>query len=157
MMTFRKIGNPRAFQSSIARNEFRKAAEELRSAMLDDFERTTATWEHKVKWESKVEVGASVGGIKVAVFTTDPIYKFIDKGTRVRYAVMSKDFKAKTEPNVILSTPGKGRRLFVSKKHPRPGIKARNFTKIIKRTQEKEFRKTVENAMRRFARRAHGG
>lgn len=153
MIIVRAIKPGKPFQSSIFRDEVRREADAVRKDMLDDFNRTTATWQHKVRFTSKVQASAGAGGVRIEVSTKDPIYGYIDQGTRVRYATMSPDFSPKTQPDVILSVPGKGRRLFVNKKRPRPGIKARNFSKIIAKSYFKEFRRRMQNALDRFARR----
>lgn len=57
---------------------------------------------------------------------------WLDLGTRVRYAVMSNPFIPKTRAGQLQSWAGKGKMLFVSKKHPMPGIKARKFSKALK-------------------------
>lgn len=148
---WRKIGNPTAIKSSIFRDEIEREVKTIEKAALDDFKRTTATWKHKPKFTATLK--KEQDRITLTVGTDDLQYKFVDGGTRVRYAVMSKDFKAKTQPDVILSTPGKGKVLFVSKKHPRPGIKARHFTKWIMKSITPEFKRVVKNALQRFTRR----
>lgn len=92
------------------------------------FEKTTRTWRNQPRFAAR----KAYHGYGV---TVDPEYPFewINRGTRVRYATMSKDWASKTKPNVIASYKGAGRVLFVSRKRPRPGIQARNFTDIIMR------------------------
>jgi len=156
MLVLRPIkGKP--FQSSIFRKELLKAAKEIKADALADFKKTTANWQHKVKFSSKVDQGGSVGGIRIQIATDDPIYFYIDEGTKVRYATMSPDWQSKTEPDVVGTFPGKGRRLFVNKKRPRPGIKARNFTKHIAKTTQKELARVTKNALARAARRSGHG
>lgn len=150
MIICRAIKPRKPFQSSIFRDEVQREANAVRKDMLDDFKRTVRTWQHKVTFSSKVDF---VGGVRIQVATDDPIYRYIDQGTKVRYATMSPDFEAKTEPQVILSTPGRGGKLFVNKKYPRPGIKARQFTKTIYKSYSKEFRRRIENALDRAGRR----
>lgn len=157
MILVRAIKPATPFKSSIFREEITAAAKQTQKDMLDDFQRTTATWKNKPKFETKIEIGAGAGGVRITVTTDSDIYKFVDKGTRVRYATMSKDWKSKTTPNEIMSEPGRGRKLFVNKKIKRPGIKARNFTKIIARTYRKEFSDAVKNALARAARRSGHG
>lgn len=67
------------------------------------------------------------------------IYGYIDNGTRVRHAVMSPDFLAKTRPGVIFSGPGRGGVVFVSRKINLPGIKARGFSEIIQANINRRF------------------
>lgn len=96
------------------------------------FEQTTATWQHEVQFQ----VIETPRGHTVQ--TQDQIYKYIDRGTRVRRALMSKDWKSKTRVNVIGSYSGAGKVLYISRKLTLPGIEARNFSQIIlKRVQAK--------------------
>lgn len=92
------------------------------------FDSAIASWTGKPQIRSRKT--ARGYGVEVV-----PLYPFewVNRGTRVRFATMSKDWKSKTRPGVIASYHGSGRLLFVSRKHPRPGIQARNFTDIILR------------------------
>ena len=74
-------------------------------------------------------------------------YGWVDRGTRIRYATMSGDWKSKTKPNVISSYAGRGRVLFVSRKRPRPGIEARNFRDIIMRRMQARAAGAVRDAL----------
>lgn len=57
---------------------------------------------------------------------------WLDEGTKVRYAHMTPGFVPKTRPGQLNSWAGKGKMLFVNKKRPLPGIKARKFTKALR-------------------------
>lgn len=92
------------------------------------FQNTTRTWVQQPTFTSK----QTPRGWTVIVDPPFP-YGWVNRGTRIRYATMSKDWKSKTKPNVIASYAGRGRVLFISRKRPRPGIVARNFSDIITR------------------------
>lgn len=97
------------------------------------FGKTVSTWRNQPRFMAR----KTARGYGVEI---DPVFPFewVNRGTRIRYATMSKDWRSKTRPNVIGSYSGAGRLLFVSRKHPRPGIVARNFTDIIlKRVQSR--------------------
>lgn len=81
------------------------------------------------------------------IYTDNLIYKFVSGGTKVRYATMTPDFIAKTSPRVIGSGAGRGGVMFISKKHPRPGIKAREFELEIKDKWEKELPVIMQRAI----------
>ena len=164
MIAARAIKPSKPFQSSIFRDEMTKAANVIRKDALADFKKTTANWKHKVKFASKVWIGGVSQGIEIQVATDDPVYKYVDEGTKVRYAAMSADWKSKTEPNVVGTFPGRGKAVFVPSrkrsKHPTgrkmkplPGIVARNFTKHIAATTKKELSRETKNALARFIRR----
>jgi hypothetical protein len=80
-------------------------------------------------------------------------FMWLDEGTRVRYAVMSKGFIPKTRTGQLNSWAGKGKMLFVSKKHPMPGIKARKFTVALRKKWERPtmFRARMQAAVKRAA------
>ena len=93
---------------------------------LPQFENTVTTWTNQPTFTPV----PTPRGWAVQVAPEYP-YGWVNRGTRIRYATMSKDWKSKTKPNVIASYAGRGRLLFVSRKRPRPGIQARNFSTII--------------------------
>ena len=128
----------RARKLSKARDD---TAKDLGNRIWLDYQRTVETWIDRPKFTKEVEIHGDT--ITMQVGTEDRIYLFIDKGTKVRYATMSPDFKAKTRPGILGSGRGAGGVLFVSKKHPRPGIEARRFSDTI---QEKYNRMAGELA-----------
>lgn len=158
MIVMRAIKPATPFKSSVFREEMEKTAATIAKDATADFKRTVATWKDKPKFNTVIKTGAAGGGVTITI-TPDPVtpYLFVDEGTKVRYATMSPDWKSKTEPNVVQAFPGKGKKLFVSKKHPRPGIKARNFTKLIAKTYKTELQKETKNALARAARRSGHG
>jgi len=97
------------------------------------FDSSVATFAHKPAFERSVSTAssASVANIVGSVSTDDTVYGFLNYGTSVRYATMTKGFVAKTKPGRISARAGSGRMAYVSKKKPRPGIKARNFDLLI--------------------------
>lgn len=118
---------------------------------LIDFEKTTATWKTKPKFRV-VKIGKGY-----SVTTKSDIYKFIDKGTRpylirAKYAprlVFGVGGKPKTRANYIGSTAGKpstGIRSALVVHHP--GIKARNFTKLIIAKHQKRVVSNARKALK---------
>lgn len=103
------------------------AAEDIRI----DFGVVTQTWRGSSKHGKPVFRIQARKRNEREISTDNLVFKWVSGGTRVRYATMSGDWISKTQPNVIGSGAGRGRRLFVSRKHPRPGIKARNFAHVI--------------------------
>lgn len=163
MIIVRAIKPGRPFQSSIFRDEVRREADAVRRDMLDDFQRTTATWKHKVKFTSKVSANAAAGGVRIEVSTKDRVYGYVDEGTRPHIirpkrakalAFPGGKYKPKTQPQVILSTPGgsSGKTVVRPEVH-HPGTEARKFSETIKKSYSKEFRRRMQNALDRFARR----
>lgn len=87
------------------------------------------------------------------VSTNDETYYYLTRGTRVRYAVMSADFQAKTRPGTLPSRPGRGGFVTLTK-NPLPGIKARDFDKIIKARTEKKFLQIAKRKLREAVKRS---
>lgn len=141
MIVVRAIKTGKPFQSSIFRDEVNTAAKEIQKDMLDDFKRTTKTWKHKPTFSAKVDYGASVGGVRIQVATDDPIYGYVDLGTKPHIIKPRKKGyplkfqtggQPKTEPEVILSVPGRvGKNTARAMVVHHPGTKARKFTKVI--------------------------
>lgn len=164
MIVVRAIKTGKPFQSSIFRDEVNTAAKEIQKDMLDDFKRTTKTWKHKPAFSTKVDYGVAVGGVRIQVATDDPIYGYVDLGTKPHIIKPKKKGyplkfqtggQPKTEPEVILSVPGKvgnntARAMIVH----HPGTKARKFTKVIANSYKPEFSRRIKNALGRFARRS---
>jgi lipoprotein-anchoring transpeptidase ErfK/SrfK len=146
--------------SSIFRDEIKKAAEGIRKDALKDFERTTATWNHKPKFTSQVK--AHQDGVTIEITTDDKIYGYVDQGTKPHVIqahtdkglVFTVGGSPKTEPHVVQAFPGKRGDKWVRKmqvKHP--GTAARKFSEDIAKSYKPEFQKAMRNAIERFARR----
>jgi hypothetical protein len=103
-----------------------KAAKETQKEML----KTVSTW------KDKPDFVVDKGKMERLVVSRNKIYFFVSGGTRVRYATMTPNFKAKTSPSRYQAQAGAGGVAFISKLKPKPGIKARKFdTKTAKRMQ----------------------
>lgn len=111
-----------------------------------DFGVTVQTWQHKPEFTITAEGNTRTIGTD-ATQGAGRIYKFVALGTRVRYALMSTPFQAKTTPGFIGSTAGLGRVVVISKKHPRPGIVARRFPQIIAAKWQKEAPEQLQRAI----------
>ncbi len=136
--------NAKFFDINGAAEEIAKTLQKYARLAEEDLEKTTATWDHDIKFEKKVTQRTKK--IEIDIFTWSDIYRFVNDGTSVRFATMSKDFVPKTKPGVLRSSAGQGGVQYVSKQNPRPGIKARNFTKTIAAKYEKQFADDVQSA-----------
>jgi len=146
---------PTQFRDSAFNSEYRRAVNTFTKRVRRDFERTTRTWNHPVKFQQSTSVTGSA--VDVEVFTFDLIYMWVDEGTSVRYATMTDDFVSKTSPGSLNSGPGRGGLAYVNKALPRPGIDARDFTGQITRSREPDFRELMQEAMERAAERSGHG
>jgi hypothetical protein len=104
-----------------------------------DFDVTQQTFRRK----NEVQINEK-GNNQADIFISDPIYYFLNFGTRVRYATMSDDWQSKTVPRLIASRQGSGRVLYVRTDRPRPGIKARHFDEEIAKKWNKLLPGIVE-------------
>jgi hypothetical protein len=95
------------------------------------FKQTVSTWNHKPVFGKEVKVTGS--SFTADIGTSDRIYMFISGGTRVRRALLSRDWVSKTQPGRLQAGPGRGRVIRISKKINEPGIKARKFDEQIKK------------------------
>lgn len=113
--------------------------------MKRDFERTVSTWKVKPQFEMLTQRSSSVASVLVG--TDNRIYAYINNGTAVRYATMSYDYDAKSRVRVIGSFPGRGGRMYVRREQPRRGVAAREWSFVIQRKYERDFRDAMEEAM----------
>lgn len=121
-----------------------QALSELGDEAKELFEKTVETWEDKPVFTAKMQKNS------VAVTTTNKIYTYIDKGTSVRYATMSPDFAPKSRVRVIGANRGRGRMVFVSRNHPKPGIEAREFSVIIQERMQKKFSSRFQKVIKSY-------
>lgn len=144
--------NPAEFKRAIDQAEQkilevnRRASERLGKRGLQLLQDLTATWDHKPQFE--MVTNFSSNDIEVLLGTDDKIFGYLDRGTSVRYAVMTPDFQAKTTPGSLQSGRGRGGVVIVNRKRPRPGIKARDFSgqveKILNRESEAIFNQEIK-------------
>ena len=78
-------------------------------------------------------------------------WRWLNEGTRVRRALMSRDWRSKTKPGRYRSGPGRGKMLFVSRKLARPGIKPRGWTPKLMKSRRKPYTRRMVKAMQRGA------
>ncbi len=149
-------------------NEMRKVATQIKK----DFQATTATWDHKPKFEQIISLIPK--GPELMVATDDEIYAYVDKGTglygpkHAKYRIPKQGtgllafpsgYVAKTVPNVIGSKAGGSYGDTIVVKGPiwHPGIKPRNFDKLIQKKWDKPFKRSMEAAMKRGAQKSGHG
>ena len=146
-------------------NAIRKQGTQIKA----EFDKTTATWEHDVKF--KTEVSLALDGPAAFVFTDDEIYGYVNNGTKPHpifagiYTGKSNkkalsfqwggkgSYRAKTRPRVIGSTAGGPTGPRVARPYvDHPGTKGRHFDEVIEKDQQPKFKRRMEQAMREAAR-----
>lgn len=105
-----------------------------------DFDVTTQTWQDRPKFTIERSP------LRRIVATRSDIYRFISRGTRVRYAVMTNPFAPKTRVGYIGSNKGVGGMAFIGIK-PLPGIEARKFEETIGKKWQKEMPVILQRAI----------
>lgn len=105
----------------------------------------TSTWRHDPNIQYKIE--RTSDEISITVWTDDNIFFWVDQGTSIRYATMSKDFVPKTSPGSLRSGVGAGYLDHVDRNDPKPGIEARYFMKTLFDKYEKPFNNRVMKSM----------
>jgi len=159
-----KAIKPARFQSEAFTRAIRAAADEAAKGILADFEATTKTWKRKVKFVK--EVDTRVSPVQVLVGTDDPIYRYVDEGTKPHpifagiYTGKSKakalsfqwagkgSYTPKTKPGVIGSRAGGPSGPFVAVPYVmHPGTDAREFDITIQKAWEPRFKRLMEQAL----------
>lgn len=146
---------------------YRELTKFAKEVAKEDFEPTYKTWEHD-KPQTKQDVSARgndtharievVGGDKAI-----KKWRWLNEGTRRRWALMSPNWKSKTTPNQLNAGSGSGRAVLVGKKafqrrglRARRGIKARNWIKTIYNKRSKEFQDRIAKAHAETIRKLYG-
>jgi hypothetical protein len=142
-------------------NELRKEG----TVQRKELKKTTETWRgEKPEFESLIGLERKAGGSAMVV--TGPTgskkavskWEWLNSGTRIRWAVMSRDWRSKTRPRRFSSRPGRGRVVIAGRRamtmrniRPRPGIKAREWTVLLSKKRKRPFSRRMGNAMKRGA------
>lgn len=133
----------------------RRVNKSTAQGMKRDYEKTVETWDEEVIFEQLTQTRG--GDLIVIVGTDNRIYMFVNDGTRVRRALMSPDFIAKTRPGSLRSRPGQGGVVFISRTLSLPGIEARDFTGQITKKWEGKYKSRIHAVMRQARQRRAGG
>lgn len=111
---------------------------------------TYKTWENKPTFfqdfkESSEQMVAST--LTSGTGSKNNPYPFITRGTSVRFALMTDDFSPKSKVGFIGSGRGRGGVVYVDKRRPRPGIKARKYEEEIAKREQPKFEKRGQVAL----------
>lgn len=154
-----KVIKPKKLKVDAIRLELLNALRAEGRDIKKEYEKTTKTWKRKPNFETLI--GLTGKDASVLVGTDSSVYKFVDEGTRIRWALMSADWKSKTKPKKIGSTRGSGRVIIAGRRamqrrniKPRPGIKAREFSETIRKQRRKKFTRRMVKAMQQGAKKA---
>lgn len=129
------------------RAESKREAEIVKRSL----ERVTRTWSDENKPTFTIAYGGGGARFYVEVSTDSAIFKWLNFGTKERYAVMTGNFKAKTTPRVIGSRAGRGGFSHLSR-IPKEGIKAREWLDEIADRREPQYHKNMERVFQKVVR-----
>lgn len=126
--------------------ECTRVLNEYTSRVKLDYDSFVGTWKHRPTF---VVIKEDNGGTKVRrVVTTDVVFKYLEKGTRRRYAKMSANFSPKTAPGQIRSGAGSGRMSYVDRIDHGP-IQPRQIRAAIQKKHAGNFHAAMRRALRR--------
>ena len=164
MVVVMKSIKPKRLKVKAMRLELLNAMRKSGTVIQKDFEETTATWKHKVKFETLVSLKQP--GPTILVSTNDEIDGYVNEGTKAhdiwagyytgkskhKVLVFPSGFTAKTTPGRLKSGSGGSSGELVYTPYVRhKGSKARKFDALIKKKREKWFRKQMQAAMNKAA------
>ncbi len=154
-----KLVKPKKLRAQEYRLEFLNAMRKAGKVIeKEDYGQIFRTWKHKPKMETVISLTGP--GPEMLVGTDDEIFGYLDEGTEGPYRIpktgsatlaFSEGYKAKTVPGQLQSRPGGpfGDKVVIKGHVFHPGIKARNFTKLIVKKRTPWFKRQMEAAMKR--------
>lgn len=149
----------RPFRSNIFTETVEKELQRQGEITKRMFQRATSTWSPPPRFEVKKSVRGKVGTVTVS--TEDKRFHWVDKGTKVRWAVMARGYKPKSTYRTIGARTGGGRVIVRGRKAmtargiaPRPGIKPREISLEIIKRRRKDFYKGMHEAIQLGLRKA---
>lgn len=142
-----KVIKPKKFNGKAITDELVAGAQDIAKAVESDLRDITASWRHQPTF--KVDVQSTPNKITIDASTDDKVFIYLDKGTKVRHALMSRDWQSKTRPKSggatrLTSGPGAGKVLVVSRRINRPGIKPRGFVNAVLKSQQRDLTARME-------------
>lgn len=136
--------------------QLRKALKEEGAAQKVLMLKTVKTWKDKPTFakDPPVLVTGDQLGVTVRPNLDKPAgmhWMYLDQGTRIRWAVMSSNWRSKTRVKWLGSGAGRGMVVIFGRRamqkrniKPRPGIKARHWSKTIQKMRSKKFEERMK-------------
>lgn len=124
-----------------------------------------STWRRKPRFD-RPTIRYAGGDAFIRMSTADKRFLWLDEGTRIRWALLTRDWVSKTTPNSYQSGPGRGYVWLRGKKailgdesearirrgfHVQPGIEARNWTRMLERDATIVLSMRIDDAMAKVA------
>lgn len=159
-----KIRKPSLFRSQEIANKLRAAARTEGRAIRSELKRLVAPWQNekpdfKVRQQVAPTRSADINVTVFPVGSVKAVNKFfwLDKGTKIRYAHMSRDFKRKSHPRTRRVQSGNTGKPYFKKDFKsgdlipaakNPGIKPRGWLSAVTNERQPIFRRSVNQVIR---------
>lgn len=160
----RTIGRKKRLEAKEIRLELLNELRKEGRLHVRELKKTTATWKGiKPNFESLVGLTRN-GDLSVLTGPTGPMFGvlkwfWLDQGTKIRWALMSKDWRSKTRRRELASHPGQGKAVLRGRRAmlaagigPQPGIEAREWTNMLTEQRKRPFIRNTRQAIKRGAR-----
>jgi len=160
-----KAIKPKKLQIDAIRMEILNELRKEGTVHKQTLRKTVETWKgEKPTFESIICLsGTDATVITGPVGSTEGAKKWmwLDQGTKIRWALMSRDWRSKTTPHKYQSGRGSGRVLIAGRRamqargiRPRPGIQARGWSEDLTKQRKGPFTHNMIKAMQRGAAKA---
>lgn len=163
-----KAIKPQKLRVDKIRQEILNALRKEGREQVKQLKKTTKNWRNPPDFEFLIGLtrgpngGATVvsGPVGRGTGSRNPvaIWQYLNQGTSIRWALMSRDWRSKTRPNSFQSGRGRGRVVIAGRRAmtargigPRPGIEARNWSTILTKRRKRPFTRRMIKAMQRGA------
>jgi len=163
-----RIGKDIRFQFPEISAEIDQTVKEFEKIAVAEHAAVVKTWQHQPEFKAR-RYGWLVKGshaISVQVWTDDPVWRYVDEGTKPhpirpkkRGGVLAfpSMFKPKTQPRSLKSGAGaSGGPVVITQAVEHPGTEARNFSAMLQRKLDNLFGVMINNVFRKFGPRIFG-
>ena len=148
-----------ALKNTVETKYFRRAAYNSGRRIRTQFEKTTKTWSHDVKF--KLSTTATIGSNMVgySISTNDRVWHWLDRGTSFKMVMSNPEdpYQAKTSYGAFASYPGSGS--MIPSTTPTDGIEPREWSEseLMKKTAEFFFTLEINKQSLKIAKELRGG
>lgn len=150
-----KVVKPKQLSIGAVRANILNALKDEGKHAVSLLNQTIENWQDPPRMTS--EIGYKGGDVAMIAGPTGGMeavkkWHYLNSGTRIRYAVMSRDWQSKTHPGSLRSGRGQGRVVARGRKQvprPMPGIEARGWTSTINKMMRKGFHRKIQQAVTR--------
>jgi hypothetical protein len=146
-----KAVKPKQLSIGAVRANILNALKEEGKYAVSLLNQTTENWNGKP--QMTYDIGYKGGNVALIAGPTGDEFNvkkwhWLNAGTRVRWARMSRDWRSKTAPGSLRSGQGKGNVEIAGRKAgPHPGIAARGWTGQINKMMRKGFHRRIQRAV----------